>query len=179
MTVRRIGAIVGAIGALAPLAALRIATSWSIRGSGSEDNGSRRLAWTMGEPTSRQAFLATLLALAIASAAAALWAARDRRVLVAAIAGGALAAPATPAVAIAAAHGDSITRASYRGIAIGTDRSVIVDRFGRPVGRATLTDNRRYPGERFDCVLYPQTREGFPYTLCFRDGRLAIKDPPR
>ena len=110
--VRRVIAILLAFAALAPLLLPRLATD-SVGSGGGLGRRAWRSTYSFGELTFADHWRDIALALAIAVGAAALWAARDRRVLGAGVAIGLAGLALTP-VAVAQERTDTVSAATDR-----------------------------------------------------------------
>jgi hypothetical protein len=169
---RRTAAIVTAFGALVPLLAIRWAAADGA-GSGGGQSGRFETEFEYGGTTASEIVAATLLAVALAAAAAGLWAARDRRLLGATIAALAGTATATALVTANATAGGMPSRSDLRAVPIGIDRDELEDRLGAPDGSGTAR-TLSSPYVELDCLVYKRPTE-FPYMYCFQGDRLVRK----
>lgn len=166
--VRRVIAIVLAFAALAPLLLPRLATD-SV-GSGGDTSDGPGVTYSFGELTFADHWRDMALALAIAIGAAAIWAARDRRVLGAGVAIGLAGLALTP-VAVAQERTDTVSAATDRAIRIGMSRDEVRATAGRPAGggEAVLRS-----GKRLRCLVYLGASYD-RYLYCFAGDRLVEK----
>jgi hypothetical protein len=170
MTLRRPLAILVAVAALVPLGLIRFAASDSISGGGSIGGGTD-YEYTLGELTASMAAVSVVLAVMVAVAAAGLWAARDRRLLVLTVAVGVAGAIATIVVAGRQSGTDPVSPAEMRAVPPGIDRDELEDRLGRPAGSGTATS----PRGDFECAVYNGVEPGAQPMFCFEGDRLALK----
>jgi hypothetical protein len=166
-------AIAVAIAALTPLPLMRLAVNGSLSSS-SGIGGRAQYEYSLGELPWSLVATSVLLSVAIAVAAAGLWAAHDRRVLVATIAVGMVGAIAIPIVTPSSLT-DPVSLAEHRSLPLGIDREELEDRLGRPAGSATAS-TPIVPGVRLDCVVYNGTEPWEHPMYCFDQDRLVYKD---
>lgn len=175
----------GARGGAAIAAALgSVAVIWTLRlvgiGLSGSGGGTTTLSdglaveYSYGEDSGLD-ITAAVLALALAGAALSLWAARDRRLVLAAWGACGVAVVATPTVVVSRQSAGWVTSSQVRELETGMSRSAVLDRLGEPAGAATVDT----PGSTgVDCVVYlRRTREDHEVQpLCFRHGRLAYSE---
>ena len=169
---RRGAAIAAAIGSVAAVWTVSTISFGGWSGGGAITTRDVTVEYSYGGSGSRTLDVtATLLGLALAAAALALWAARDRRVVLAGWATCAIAAGTTVAVSLDRKAQGWVTTQEIVALETGTSRTAVLDRLGKPAGEATVSG----PGSAgLDCVVYlRRTREDHAVQpLCFRDGRL-------
>jgi hypothetical protein len=166
---RPVLAILLAFATLAPLAAPQFAQSVTGSGSGGTIGGFD-VEYSFGRLTTADSWRDIALALAIAAGAAAVWAASDRRVLVAGVALAAAGLSLTP-VAFAREQTTTVTAATDRAVRPGMTRDQVRAVAGRPAGTGEAT---RGTGERLPCLVYLGPADA-RRLYCFTGDRLEVK----
>lgn len=168
---RRAAAIAAAFASLGPLLALQLVVVQHGGTSGDIIVDHVVVDYRAGELTAAQDVAATVLAVAIAAAAAGLWAARSRVVLTLALAAGVLGGVGT-AVAVGYSSSREITEAEHRAVPLGVTHEALEDRLGGAAGYGSGVGRA---GRFVDCSVYWRATDG-NYLYCFEGDRLVKKD---
>jgi hypothetical protein len=164
---RKLAATALVLASLAPLWAIPLAAGSDLSGGGA--GAGVTYEYEMGTLGLRGIVVSIALALVLAAASAAIWMARDRRVLAAALVAAATAGWLTAdAAAREREHGIS-TPADVRALPPGTTRAQLEDRLGPPGGEGTAIRARR----EYSCLAY-KTEDRSADLYCFDGDRLAF-----
>ena len=164
---RKLAAAALALASVVPLGMVRFAPeSW---GGGGRSSGAE-YDYETGRLDTRAVVVSIALALVIAGAAAAVWLARDRRVLAAALLAAVTAGWLGSAAAAAERDRGKVSRADDRAVRAGMSRAAVEDVLGRPGGTGTATRD----GSVYACTVY-RVPGDMAQLYCYDGDRLAFK----